>query len=438
MTKRQMSHWQRESRLQRIVMIGGLILIIAVLAVIGTGVFFNKFQPYQSTAIKVDGTSYNVDYYIDTLALMGIVNGSSQYIPYFTSAAAQTIEQDFYWVREAAKPPLNIKVSDDEAKAEVKTEGLPSNQATIDAVRGRLLGKKLQEYFDKNVVPATADGKTVQAMFLESESQANEIKARLDKGEKFNDIAAQLSLEGTSKSKNGDLGWVPQGVLPSIIGQGGGTGDIALENKVFSQDTPANTLVQVEDKDISKSIGYWLAKITDDPAATPVPAPSASPTPQSHVLLMLLGSQQQAAEIKARLDAGGSGNDFASLAKQYSIYPDAATNGGDLGLKKKGDLPAAVDKILFPDDASKALSKNTVSAPIQDATQTTSGGVWIFTASETQNKAVEGDNRNVLVNIQVQDWQNNIWSENKDSAQNLLTQEQIDFAIQQAQTRALR
>jgi parvulin-like peptidyl-prolyl isomerase len=442
MTKRQLSHWQKESRLQRLVMISGVVLIVAVLAVMGTGVYLNKFRPYQATAIKVDGKSYDVDYYIDTLALMGTVNGSSQYIPYLTTAAVQTIEQDYFFVREAAKSPYNISVSDDEVKAEVKTEGLPTNQATSDAVRGRLLIKKLQDYFDKNVVPANADSKNLQAMFLESQSQADEIKARIDKGEKFSDIAAQLSLESTSKGKNGNYDWVPQGVLPSLIESSTGTADTALEDKVFSKDTPANTLTQVEDKDLSKSVGYWLVKVTDAPAASatpaPSPTPSATPNAEAHVLLMLLSSQQQASEIKARLDAGGSGNDFSSLAKQYSSYSDAATNGGDLGMKKKGDLPSAVDKAIFPDDASKALQKNAISAPIQDTTQTTTGGVWLFTASETQSKPVTGDYRTILVNKQVQDWQNKVWNDNKDSAQNLLTEDQTSFAIQQAQARALK
>ena len=49
----------------------------------------------------------------------------------------------------------------------------------------------------------------MQAMFLESQSQVDAVKARLDKGENFADIAAELSLEKTSKDNKGDFGWVP-------------------------------------------------------------------------------------------------------------------------------------------------------------------------------------------------------------------------------------
>jgi parvulin-like peptidyl-prolyl isomerase len=432
MTKRQLSHWQRESRLQRFTLLGGIILIIAVLAVIGTGVYLDKFRPYQATAVKIDNASYNLDYYTDTLAYMGLVNGNPQYIPYFTSYAAQLIEQDYLYVREAAKQ-YGINVSDDEVNQEIKKENISSNQAVIDAVRGRLLITKLQDYFDKNVVPATADGKNVQAMFLESQGQVNDVKTRLEKGESFNDIATQLSLEGTSQSKNGDFGWVPPGILSAVVGN---SGDTALENKVFSNDIPANTLTQVEDKDLSKGVGYWLVETSDAPvtSSTPAPTPTASPAPQVHLLAMLLGSEQQAEDIKARLAAGGPGNDFASLAKQYSLYSDAANNGGDLGLKAKGEIPA-LDKVLFPSDASKSLAKNTVSAPIQDTTQSTSGGIWLVKASEPQNQQITGDNRTILVNTQIKNWQDKIWNSNKDSAQNLLTADQTDFAVQQAQSR---
>ena len=156
---------------------------------------------------------------------------------------------------------------------------------------------------------------------------------------------------------------------------------ILLENSVFSQDTPLNTLTQVEDKAVAKDVGYWLLEVTDSPAASPSPSPTASPTPEVHLQAMLLGSEQQAAEIKAKLGVGGKGNDFASLAKQYSLYADAATNGGDLGQKKKGDMPAAVDQLIFPADSAKSLDKNKVYGPIQDTAESTDGGYWLFQVS---------------------------------------------------------
>ena len=52
------------------------------------------------------------------------------------------------------------------------------------------------------------------AMFLESEAQANEVIARIEAGEDFGELAAELSLDDVTKEAEGDLGWCPLGVLP--------------------------------------------------------------------------------------------------------------------------------------------------------------------------------------------------------------------------------
>jgi parvulin-like peptidyl-prolyl isomerase len=56
---------------------------------------------------------------------------------------------------------------------------------------------------------------------------------------------------------------------------------------------------------------------------------------------MLLPSQEKAAEIKAKLEAGGEGNDWATLADANSSYTNPSTstvNGGDLGFVTKDNL----------------------------------------------------------------------------------------------------
>ena len=72
MTKRQLSHWQRENRRQRIILLSGIILIVAILAVVGTGLFMNQYKPYHVTVVKVGDTEYSMDYYINMLAYTGI------------------------------------------------------------------------------------------------------------------------------------------------------------------------------------------------------------------------------------------------------------------------------------------------------------------------------------------------------------------------------
>jgi len=455
-TKRQLSHWQRESRMQRIIMIGGLALILAVLAMVGTGVYVNKYKPYNAMAIKVADANreFSVDYYIDMLAYAGKTSyqsvsqfvGLAQYLGYLTGSesqpdtiASQIINNQFK-VREADKQ-YGVRVSDDEVKQEIKNENLSTNQATLDAVRAALLETKLTDHFDKNVVPASVDQKNVEAMFLESQSQVEDIIKRLNNNEKFSDVAAQVSLEKVSKEKAGEFGWLPPGVLPTTLGNPNNT---VLDDRLFSANTTANTLFAAEDKDQSKNIGYWLVEITDKPVATPTPtattpAPTAPPAPKVHVLAMLLGSLDQAQDIKAKLEAGGEGNDFATLAKANSQFGNASTDGGDLGLLSKDDVKSKLGDVaaalVFPDDPSQALKTNTVSASLPDTAQSTKGGFWLFTVSASQSQLLTGDNRATFVRNKLTEWENQVWGANKDQGQIFLTQQQKTFAIAEAQKR---
>jgi parvulin-like peptidyl-prolyl isomerase len=58
---------------------------------------------------------------------------------------------------------------------------------------------------------------------------------------------------------------------------------------------------------------------------------------------ILVGKKDTAEMIHAKLQAG---DNFAALAQQYSISPDAK-NGGDVGYFSRGTFPAIFDKICF-------------------------------------------------------------------------------------------
>lgn len=443
MTKRQLSHWQRENRIQRIAMLAGAVVILAVLVMVGTGIYLGRYKPLNAVVIKVGDKEYNLDYYIDMLVLYGLTTGT-EYIPYVTDIAVQQIEQNELVIREAAKEPYSITVSDEEVNKTIAERKYPAKPAIIDAVRAELVLDKLKnEYFDKKIVPQTAEQRAVLAMFLESQSQVDAVKARLEKGESFGDIATELSRENNSKSKGGDFGWVPRGVLPYILGD---TSNTVLEDEVFAPDTQVNVLTQVEDTKQAKNIGYWLIKITETrdvtstvtptPTGTETPEPTTETTRQVHLFAMLLKSEEEALQIKARLEAG---EDFATLANEFSQYTNLSTgtiNGGDLGWKSKGDMGTAIDSVIWPDDPTKALGANTLSNPVPDTSRTTPGGIWLIKVTGIEaSKAIEGDNRTALVNIQLNNWLQKIWDDNQDQLQVFLSDEQKVYAVSKAYER---
>lgn len=445
-TKRQLTHWQRESRLQRFTMIGGIVIIVAILAVVGTGLFMNKFKPLHEVIVKVETTQkagetatptvvttqYDMDYFINSMVYYGMgyyrsglnqIQGYSyeQYLSSIADSVAQQLGKNKLFTQEAAN--LGFTVSDDDVSTAIKDRGLTQNQTRIDAVRAELVIEKLtDEYFDKKQVPESGEQKAVLAMFLESPEKAKEITDLLkdmSQSKTFQDLAAELSTESVSKEKGGDFGWVPRGVLPTILQT---PDNNVLEDKVFDSNTAINVLTQAPDFDLSKGIGYWLLKVTENKTATK----------EVHLFAMLLSSEQAAKDIKAKLDAG---EDFVALAKANSQYADASENGGDFGLITKGKMGDAVDKVIFPDDATKAPELNKVGGPVPDTSQTTKGGVWLIKVTGSENQKITGDNRTILVNQKLAEWADQVWNTNKDKVQTLLTDEQKAFAVKQAQTR---
>jgi parvulin-like peptidyl-prolyl isomerase len=463
MTRRQLSHWQRENRRQRIILLSGIILIVAILAVVGTGLFMNQYKPYHVTVVKVEDTEYSMDYYINMLTYTGIQYGSPNSIPYFADSVPDSIAQNQIDVEQAAK--LGITVSDSEVQQYLKDNKLSSEQTRIDAVRAILTVQKMKtDYFPK-LVPESAEHRNMQAMFLESQSQANAIEARLDKGENFTDLAAELSLEKTSKENKGDFGWVPNpqdvlekmknmnedfgwtpiGVLSNILNKGNGNttvGDNSLENYVFAANTSVEGLSSVEDKVQSKDLGYWLVKVSETRTVTTTPTPTSTPsgaltpitTTEAHVYTMLLSNRQQADDIKAKLDQGGEANDWASLAKANSL-DDKASSGGDRGFISKGKIEDELNKVIFPDDASQVLEANKVSGPLADTTQSTPGGFWLVKMNGTSNQTIVDSNRTFLAQNMLTGWLQKVWTDNQSKVQILLTDQQKTFAVEQAQKR---
>jgi hypothetical protein len=441
-TRRQLSHWQRESRLQRIVIIAGIIVIVAILAIAGTGVYMDKYKPYHTTIMKVGNASYSMDYLIDMLALSANSTQYASYLQYMMSMdntmtkeqllqtyllpeVKRNMQQSELIIEAAATLTPPVTVSDDEINTYIKDNGLTSSQVQKDQVKFQLLVKKLQtDYFDKQIGPA--EQRALRAMFLESQQQVNEVKAKIDAGEdNFSALASQYSNETVSKEKSGDFGWLPKGVLPTILGTSSNT---TLDDAVFDSSVKAGGFNQVTDDNQTKDVGYWIVKITDTRLLTTTSDTKSSD--EVHLFAMLLGSREAADKMIQKLDGGA---DFITEAKASSLYDNATNDGGDLGFITKGEMGDAVDAVIFPDDPAKKLAINTLSAPIMDTAKTTNGGIWLFQVTEINpSKEITGENRTTLVNQKLDTWATKELTDSQDKVEDLLSADQEAFAVKQA------
>jgi len=74
-----------------------------------------------------------------------------------------------------------------------------------------------------------------------------------------------------------------------------------------------------------------------------------------HVRQIIVGSEQEAEEIRKRLLAG---EDFAELSRRLSLAPNAA-KGGELGVISKGTLPEDLETVIF------GLESGEISRPVK-------------------------------------------------------------------------
>jgi len=408
-TKRQLSHWQKQKRRQRIILSFGIFIIVAVLVIIGVGVYTKwyipEYKPLHETVIRVNDTEFNMDYYIKVLRYFG-EGQPSYYMSYIAGEVVRGIEQNELMRQGAVE--LGISVSDAAVDEELKNRDLPISREYRDLVRTELLiSKLLDEHFEQQV-PVSTEQRHVMAMLLESESQAIEVIAELEAGGDFAELAGELSLDDFSRDEKGDLGWHPEEILTALLGTSI-PDEYAFSGEVGVLSEP------IYDEAITKEVGYWLIKVLD----------RDEESGDAHVQAILLGSEEEAQYVTARLEAG---EDFAELAMELSQHDASKESGGDLGWLVPAMMSSAFDEFVF--DAEIELG--TLSESIKDDTVITKGGYWLLkVVDEDEDRQIEDDDRDLLKGKLLSEWVSGLWDD-ADIDDSYLDSEKMQWAIQRA------
>lgn len=402
-TRRQLSHWQQQKRRQRIIAISGISIIAVVIVLVGAGWYISQFKPLRETVIRVNDTEFNMDYYVKTLKFYG--EGQTSYYMYsLADEVVEIIEQSELVRQEAMR--LGISVSDDAVDEELKSRDPPLSRDYRDLVRTEMLMTKLRDEYFEQKVPAFGEQRHIMAMFLESESQAQEVRARLEAGEDFAELASELSLDGLFE--NGDLGWQSEDVLTILLGTPI-LGEHAFNAEVGVLSQP------VYDEDKIKSIGYWLIEVLE----------REGDEEEVDVQAMLLESEEEAWEVRARLEAG---EDFATLSEEFSRLEEAK-KGGYLGLVMPGMITSAFDEVVF--DAK--LEPGTLSEPVEDETTVTKGGYWLLKVlDKADNRQIEDADRDLLKAKAFNDWLSALWDNPENVVESYLDDEKKAWAVDRA------
>jgi len=404
-THQQLSRWQQQKKRQRIILAVGIIIITVVIGIMGGGWFTSQYLPMQQTVIMVNNTEFTMKYYVEMIKVFGS-GQSAQYLLYLSEEVIKTIKQNELIRQEAQK--LGISISDDEVSRELKNGDLPDTEVYRDLARSQLLTRRLLEEHFNLQVPKTAEQVHLMAMLLESEAQANEIRAKLEEDESFAKLARESSLDDFSKASQGDFGWHPESILQEEL-------HTSIIEYTFS--TEVGTLSPpIYDDAVEKEIGYWLVKVIDRNVEEE----------EAHIQVILLGSEEEALETRSRLEAG---EDFATLAKELSHLKGVEENEGEF-LLAPGMQSPVIDEFAFDLD----IAPETISEPLRDEEAVTKGGYWLVKVTEKDaDRPIADEDRDWLKAKIYDEWATSVFDDPANEiGDSYLDGEQKAWAIEQA------
>lgn len=408
-TKRQLSYHHRQQRRQRLILGLGIAVVSIVLGLVGGGVFFQwylpEYKPLHQVVLEVNGAKFNMDYYIKAMKFYS--GGNPQYIRYLVESTAEGIQMNEFIRQEALL--LGYSVTDKEVDRRLEDDNLPLNRAARDIVGAQMLLGELRTGYFEPQIPLSAGQRHVLAVFLEGESQIAEVRERLEAGEDFGLLAAELSLDSFSREKNGDLGFRPEGILDGLLDSS------VVDSYVFSSELTVWSQ-PVYDEDKSKGLGYWLVEVLE----------IGEEAEGRHVRAMLLSSEEEAIRVRARIEAG---EDFGLLAAEFSQLDGADEDEGDLGFITSGTRSEAFEAYVF----DPVLELETVSQPIGDEEVATKGGYWLINVlDEDLYKPLSDEDRETLLNDAVGEWISSLSDDPGNEVTNYLDEEMKSFAIVRA------
>jgi hypothetical protein len=124
-------------------------------------------------------------------------------------------------------------------------------------VKRQLLREQVAEHF-ASLVPQTGLVAQVQTIQLDTQEDADAAKARLDAGEDFASVAAEVSTDASTKDAGGDLGWIALGQMTARYGQ-------EFERAAF------NTQVDTTSEPVASNDKYYIIRVLDRDPDGPLP-----------------------------------------------------------------------------------------------------------------------------------------------------------------------
>jgi parvulin-like peptidyl-prolyl isomerase len=406
-TRRQVSHAKKQALRQRIILFGGISVIVVVVLLIFSGWLFGEFLPLNKVVAKVYDTNIRERQLIDVAVAYGSTQTSFD-VTQNLDNILQGMMQNILTEREAAK--LGITVTDQELEDAIKGTEYPDGYKSL--IRASLVTNKLrQDYFNKQL-PDSGNQVLMNAMLVESEELVPAIKARLLSGDNFTALAGEFALNSVSKDNGGVFDWHPASLLYSEIGTSIPVDWAFSENVVKGQISDA-----LSDNGSSKQLGYWLIKVNEKPVLQDTGETSAN------VSAILLSSEAQAARARAELESGA---DLGALADTLSQYTASQEAHGTWNVLDSDNISASFNGFTFDLQTPVGVW----SQPIKDTQLYTNDGAWIVqVVDKSDQQPYSTTDKSTMVDTAYTDWVTNLWSSSASNYSSLLDDAARKLAI---------
>ena len=391
-TKHQLSKWQRQTKIRRVVIIAAIVFLAGILSWVGYAYYKDNIAPSREVVIKVNDASFSMGYFVKMLDSYTAGMNYTEIYSYGSYIANMVADEiiNAELSRQGAKN-LDIEVTTEEIDTKLEEYELPNDMVYRDRIRAELLQEKLEEYFNSQL-PNMMEQAHVQAMLVESEEVADEVITEIEAGGNFTALAEEFSC---SSSIEGDLGWLPEELMPNTL----------IADAAFNL-TPGQISQPIYDGNATKNIGYWLIEVTS----------AQNQTIDAQV--MLLPSEARAQQIRGELAAGGN---FSALAGNYSQH-ESKSEGGKLDGLEQGDMGSiAFDHVAFN------ITPNTVSEPVKDTSVQTTGGCWLVKVVDKGDHELEETVKEELRDKHLNDWSEELQEDS--TIENLLDTDKISWAL---------
>jgi len=314
--RRREARWQRERRWQAIFILAGALGVALVLVLAGLGIYQSQVAPRRAVAVRVRDVTFDMGYVVSLLKRLVKDNASvspEQLIGNIPDIIMneELVRQE--GARRELKPSAddiqaeirkrvierdaeaeNDKAKFDKTYEEMRKEADLSDVKLREAVALSLMRERLRDRLWEEAPTHILPHVHLRGVVTATQDRIVEAETRLKAGEAFATVAEALSVDEASKTKGGDMGWIPSG-------------------------------------------GSFVAALE-----------------QLNLRYILVATEEDA---KAALTRVENGEDFTAVAKEVSTDATTRERGGDLGWVPTLGLPADIASLtsMSPGQTSQPI-----------------------------------------------------------------------------------